>query len=83
MHNGVQAMKTQATRVTQQQLAYLSYWQKLGYVFKCGDKIPESTLTPPGFAARRPLLDAAIGSLILAAFVGSMLGLWIKVGAGI
>lgn len=41
-------MKTQATRCTQKQLAYMAHWQKLGHVFKRGDVIPENTLIPPG-----------------------------------
>ena len=38
---------TQATRATQKQLAYLAYWQRLGYRFGRGDVIPESTEIPP------------------------------------
>jgi hypothetical protein len=37
----------QATRATQKQLAYLAYWQRLGYQFGRGDVIPESTEIPP------------------------------------
>jgi len=37
----------QATRATQKQLAYLAYWQRLGYRFGRGDVIPESTEIPP------------------------------------
>jgi hypothetical protein len=40
-------MRTQATKCTQKQLAYLAYYQKLGYTFGRNDVIPESTLIPP------------------------------------
>jgi hypothetical protein len=40
-------MRTQATKYTQKQLAYLAYWQQRGYTFGRDDVIPESTLTPP------------------------------------
>lgn len=40
-------MRTQATKCTQKQLAYLAYYQKRGYTFGRNDVIPESTLTPP------------------------------------
>ena len=39
--------RTQATRCTQKQLAYLAHWQALGYTFPRNAVIPESTLTPP------------------------------------
>lgn len=38
----------QATKASQKQLAYWSYWTAKGHVFKRGDVIPESTLIPPG-----------------------------------
>lgn len=41
-------MKSQATKLSPKQQAYLSYWEKRGYRFQQGDKIPESTSTPPG-----------------------------------
>ena len=40
-------MRTQATRCTQTQLAYLAYWQARGHTFPRDAVIPESTLTPP------------------------------------
>jgi hypothetical protein len=40
-------MKSQATRCTQKQLAYLAYWQARGYTFGRDDVIPECTMTPP------------------------------------
>lgn len=40
-------MKTQATRMTPKQLAYLSYWQARGHQFGRNEAIPESTdITP-------------------------------------
>lgn len=40
--------RTQATRCTQRQLAYLAYWQARGYHFPRGVVIPESTSIKPG-----------------------------------
>lgn len=40
-------MTIQATRCTQRQLAYLAYWQALGYTFPRNAVIPESTLIKP------------------------------------
>ena len=37
----------QATRCTQRQLAYWSYWTKRGYTFGRDDLIPESTSIKP------------------------------------
>jgi hypothetical protein len=56
-------MKPQATRCTQEELAYLAYWQDKGFTFKPGEPIPLNTVTPPSFATRRPILDALIGGL--------------------
>lgn len=39
--------RTQATRCTQRQLAYWSYWTKRGYTFGRDDVIPESTSIRP------------------------------------
>lgn len=40
-------MKTQATRMTQKQLAYLSYWQARGHQFGISEAIPENTCITP------------------------------------
>lgn len=40
-------MPIQATRCTQRQLAYWSYWTKRGYTFGRDDLIPESTSIKP------------------------------------
>jgi len=40
-------MNPQATRCTQSQLAYLSYWTSRGYKFGRNDVIPESTTIKP------------------------------------
>lgn len=39
--------RTQATRCTQRQLAYLAHWQALGYTFARDAVIPESTSIRP------------------------------------
>lgn len=74
-------MRTQATRTTQKQLAYLSYWQSKGFTFSRNETAPENTVTPPSFATRHPILDAIIGSLTLALFFGGMFALAIHQGA--
>ena len=61
-------MKTQATRCTQEQLAYLAYWQARGAKFGRDDVIPESTDAPPcNRADLRDLVWSAAGLIILAA----------------
>ena len=40
-------MPIQATRCTQKQLAYWSYWSKRGYTFGRDDVIPEDTSIRP------------------------------------
>lgn len=79
-------MHLQATRTTQKQLAYLAYWQDQkhgGYRFAKNELAPENTVTPPSFASRHPIIDAAIGGLILAAGFGGLLACWISIGSGI
>lgn len=76
-------MHSQATRTTQKQLAYLAYWQARGYRFGRNELAPESTATPPSFASLHPIIDAAIGGLILAAGFGGLLAYWIAIGSGI
>ena len=39
--------RTQATRCTQSQLAYLAHWQALGYTFPRDAVIPSDTLIKP------------------------------------
>lgn len=39
--------REQATRCTQQQLAYLAYWKQRGVTFGRDDVIPESAAIPP------------------------------------
>lgn len=75
-------MREQATRCTRADLAYLAYWQSKGYTIKPGEPVPLNTLTPPSLATRRPVLDAAIGGVIILAALG-MVGLWIAKAAGI
>lgn len=58
-------MRSQATRYTQKQLAYLAYWQSRGYTFGRDDVIPESTVIPPRqwFLPRK--VDLAFTALVL------------------
>ena len=75
-------MRTQAKYCTNKELAYLSHWRRNGYHLSIDDKIPLSTLTPPSFATRSPLLDAFAGGCIAVAAV--LMGCtWLAVGAGI
>lgn len=60
-------MKTQATRLNQAQLQQEIQRQRHGL--------------PCRFAHRHPIADAVIGSLVLAVGIGSMIALWIAVGA--
>lgn len=76
-------MRKQATRCTQQELAYLAHWQSKGYRFKRGEPIPTSTMTPPSLATRRPILDAVLGGLVLLAGFGAMAGIWLAKAAGL
>lgn len=75
--------KPQATKTTRKQLAYLAHWQARGYTFKPGESAPENTTTPPSFATRHPIADAACGALMLACFALVSAGLWIWIGAGL
>ena len=76
-------MRTQATRCTQKQLAHLAHWQARGYTFGRNESAPESTLTPPSFATRHPILDALIGGMILLIGFGGMIAIWVSAGAGL
>jgi hypothetical protein len=68
-------MKSQATRCTQAQLAYLVYWQARGYSFPRDAVIPESTLTPPSTWALPSRTVLAVTAVLLAA-VGVIL--WVS-----
>lgn len=63
-------MKSQANRHTQAQLAYLAYWQALGYTFPRDAAIPESTLTPPNTWALPSRTVLAVTAVILVAVFG-------------
>lgn len=67
-------MRTQATRCTKAQLAYLAYWQALGHTFPRDAVIPESTLTPPDTWALPSRTVLAVNAVMLAA-VGVILWL--------
>lgn len=68
-------MKSQATKLNHQEQAYWDHWTSKGYRFKPGEKPPMSTVTPPGLATRRPILDALIGFLIISKVL-ALLGFW-------
>lgn len=59
-------MKPQATRVTQKQLAYLSYWQQRGYTFDRDAVIPESTEIQPEAWRVPRVVDLAFTAVCLA-----------------
>lgn len=67
-------MRTQATRCTKAQLAYLAYWQARGHTFPRDAVIPESTLTPPASWALPPRTVLAVTAVMLVA-VGVILWL--------
>lgn len=71
------ATQPQATRHTQQELAYLAYWEARGYKFKRGEKPPLSTETPPLRAQEDSLFETALGSLILASIFGGLTVFWL------
>lgn len=73
-------MKSQATRLNPQEQAYWDHWSGKGYKFQPGEKPPLSTVTPPGLATKRPILDAVLG-LLLIAKVFALLGFWIYTAA--
>jgi hypothetical protein len=76
-------MRKQATRCTQQELACLAHWQSKGYRFKPGEPIPTSTMTPPSFATRHPVLDALLGGMLLLIGFGSMAAIWFAKASGL
>lgn len=69
-------MKAQAKRCTRKELAYLSHWRRNGYMLGINDPIPLTTVTPPSFATRRPILDALLGG-VLVIVVLAMAGAWL------
>jgi hypothetical protein len=75
-------MKSQATRCTQQELAFLAYWQSKGYTFKRGDPVPLNTVTPPSLATRRPVLDVVL-ALAGIVTVLALAGTWLAKAAGL
>lgn len=59
-------MKSQATKCTQQELAYLAYWQARGAKFGRDEKIPTSTCTPPcNRTDKRDLVWSAAGIAVI------------------
>lgn len=75
-------MRTQAKRCTQKELAYLSHWRRNGYMLTVDEPIPLSTLTPPSFATRRPILDALVGGTLTIAVI-ALAASWLGKAAGI
>lgn len=69
-------MKAQAKRCTRKELAYLSHWRRNGYMLGINDPIPLTTVTPPSFATRRPILDALLGG-VLVIVVLALAGAWL------
>lgn len=58
--------RPQATKENPRQAAFRAYWESRGYSFAWDELAPESTVTPPSFATRHPVLDAGLGALIIA-----------------
>lgn len=67
--------KQQATRCTQKQLAYLSYWQVRGHQFGRNEAIPENTAIPPRQMDRPCAIELAVtAGLLIAIFAWE----WLK-----
>jgi hypothetical protein len=75
-------MKSQATRLTEEQRAMFDYWTCKGHKFKAGEKPPASTHTPPSLATRCPVADALVGLFVIV-FCMFLLGMWVYYGAGL
>lgn len=60
-------MKTQATRCSQKQLAYMTYWRARGHQFGRNDVIPESTSIPPRSADMPRAIELAVTAGLLIA----------------
>lgn len=75
-------MRQQAKKCTRKELSYLSHWRSRGFFLSIDDDIPLSTMTPPSFATRHPILDALAGVVIIAIVVGLSV-LWVARGAGL
>ena len=67
-------MKPQATKATQKQLAYLSYWQGLGYAFDRNAVIPEDTRIAPDAWRVPRRVELSATAIIL---VGAYLAMWV------
>lgn len=67
--------KQQATRCTQKQLAYLSYWRARGYHFNRDEDIPERTCIPPHQMDRPRAIELAVtAGMLIAIFAWE----WLK-----
>lgn len=62
-------MKNQATRLTQQQLAYLAHWQNRGHVIGRDEVIPEDTRIAPGGDTPELVELLVTGALLVVVFV--------------
>lgn len=67
--------KQQATRCSQKQLAYLSYWQSRGHQFGRDEEIPENTAILPRQMDRPRAIELAVTiGLLIAIFAWE----WLK-----
>lgn len=67
--------KQQATRCTQRQLAYLSYWRARGHQFGRNEAIPENTAILPCQMDRPRAIELAVtAGLLIAIFIWQ----WLK-----
>lgn len=73
-------MKSQATRLTPAEMENWDHWSALGYRFKPGEKPPMSKVTPPSVATKRPIVDAALGLLIIIKAL-ALIGFWMYTAA--
>lgn len=60
-------MRTQATRMTPKQLAYLSYWQSRGHQFGRNEAIPESIAILPRQMDRPRAIELVVTAVLLIA----------------
>lgn len=73
-------MKSQATRLTPQEMAYWDHWTAKGYTFAPGEKPPMTTLVAPVRRAKRPVLTMVLAMLIIGGAL-SLFGYWFATAA--
>lgn len=71
-------MKPQALKCSIVEVHWLNHWRRKGYRLGRRDPIPCCKDTPPrqGLIHRRPMLDAALGLVIIVG-VFALVGLWV------